>query len=499
MLIRSRGRSDRVDKASSSLQYKVSRGNIIHLVIGLLLGLVLSPFSQGNYHGFSTESSNYVPSYKIKIYDNAGNLTGFAVNLTNSNLPTNKRLLRAVYGNAVDEFIRVIHELATSRPVLQQRVNELETSMMVFAHHALRSIGSYINFDKSISSLEEPEPPTVVIKRATYGPKLGTNTADGGVASRADVKWILEKFVFNSVLRIPKDVSINPFFGSTPNGQSNGQPYTLDVEGEIANAHTVNVSIEAPEGILQSDLLISSAQPTQNIPIETDKLKDALSLATKGKIGLEIGGPSTPIYPMDVYKGAVATDLINFSEDTLWGTFRNGSTFHYEGGGSGTVYITDGSTLEGISDSSYDFVLGSHYLEHLNNPLEALVAMGRVTKPGGHVILILPRKEACFDHLRGQSRIEDFIFRYLHKVNATDMRYVNLESWVYGNDLDLDGPAGSFYQLLARSIRYPDNRSIHIMVYDFELLEVLGKILSFEVVLKGVTTDLDQWIIFTRK
>jgi SAM-dependent methyltransferase len=328
---------------------------------------------------------------------------------------------------------------------------------------------------------------------------LGTNTADGGVASRADVKWILEKFVFNSVLRIPKDVSIHPFFGTTPNGQSNGQPYTLDVEGEIANAHTVSVSIEAPEGILQSDLLISSAQPTQNIPIETDELKDALSLATKGKIGLEIGGPSSSFKPMDVYKDALATDLINFSEDTLWGTFRNGSTFHYDGGGSGIVYITDGSTLRGISDSSYDFVLGSHYLEHLNNPLEALVAMGRVTKPGGHVILILPRKEACFDHLRGQSRIEDFIFRYLHKVNAVDMRYVNLESWVYGNDLDFDAPAGSFYQLLARSIRYPDNRSIHTMVYDFELLEVLGKILSFEVVLKGITTDLDQWIIFTRK
>jgi hypothetical protein len=380
MLIRSRGRSDRVDKASSSLQYKASKGNIIHLVIGLLLGLVLSSFSQGTYNGFSNESFNNVPSLKIKINDNLGNQTGFPANLTNSTLPTKKRLLRAVYGNAIDGFIRVIRELATSRRLLQQRVNELETLMMVFAHHALRSIGSEINFNKSIASLDEPGPPMVVIKRATYGPKLGTNTADGGVASRADVKWILEKFVFNSVLRIPKDVSINPFFGTTPNGQSNGQPYTLDVEGEIAHAQTVNVSIEVPEWILQSDLLISSALTTQNIPIETDKLKDVLSLATKGKIGLEIGGPSTILYPMDVYNGALTTDLINFSEDTLWGTFQNGSTFQYEGGGSGTVYITNGSTLEGISDSSYDFVLGSHYLEHLNNPLEAIVAMGRVTK-----------------------------------------------------------------------------------------------------------------------
>ena len=44
----------------------------------------------------------------------------------------------------------------------------------------------------------------------------------------------------------------------------------------------------------------------------------------------------------------------------------------------GTVYITDGSTLKGILDSSYDFVIGSHY------PLEALVAIRWITKPGGH-------------------------------------------------------------------------------------------------------------------
>jgi SAM-dependent methyltransferase len=497
-MIRSGGHINPVEKASSSHRYKfkVSGGNIIHLITGIVLGLVLSPFSQGNYRGIHSETSSYAPCYKINV--NSGK-AGLVAKLKKSTLPSNKRLLRAVYGNASDEFIRIIHELATLRPVLKQGAEELESSMMEFARQALHSIDSDINVDEAILSLDEPEPPTVVIKRATYGPKLGTNIADRGVASRADVKWILERLIFNSVLRIPKGVSVAPFFGTTPKGQINGQPYTLDIEGETANAGIVKVSIQAPEGILQSDLLISSAQPTQNIPINPDKLKDTLSLITKGKIGLDIGGPSSPIYQMDVYKGAVKTDVINFSEKTLWSTFQHGATFHYEGGGSGTAYITDGSTLKGISDSSYDFVIGSHYLEHLNNPLEALVAIRRVTKPGGHVILILPRKEACFDHLRGQSRIEDFIFRFLQKISATDMRYANLESWVYGNDLKRDIPAGSFYQLLARSIRYPDNRSIHTMVYDFKLLEALGKILSFEIILKGVTKELHQWIIFFRK
>ncbi len=161
---------------------------------------------------------------------------------------------------------------------------------------------------------------------------MDTNIADrGGFASRADVKWILERLIFNSVLRIPKGVSLAPFFGTTPNGQINGQPYTLDIEGETANAGVVKVSIEAPDGILQSDLLISSAQPTQNIPINPNKLKDTLSFITKGKIGLDIGGPSSPLYQMDVYRGAIKIDVFNFSKKRYGPPFNMAQLFTMTG------------------------------------------------------------------------------------------------------------------------------------------------------------------------
>jgi hypothetical protein len=73
-----------------------------------------------------------------------------------------------------------------------------------------------------------------------------------------------------------------------------------------------------------------------------------------------------------------------------------------------------------------------------------------------------------------------------------------MNSWIYGNDLSMDPPAGSFHQLLARSIRFDSNRSIHTMVYDLMLLEDLGKLLSLELVLKGVEGGLNQWTIFRR-
>jgi len=411
---------------------------------------------------------------------------------------SNKRLLAAVFGDSIDSMICTLHDLAATRVELRNDVEQLQANMVAFAHRALEILETdQINLDAALELLKESEPLSVSILSASYGPKVGTHT-DDSVATRADVKWILQPLVYNSLLRIPKDAPLSTWFGTTPNGQEGGQPYTLDVEAETASG-PVNLSIAAPEGMLESDLIVSSAQPTQNIPVDLEKLQSVMNTVASGKIGLEIGGPSAKTFQAaGVYKIAKKTDLVNFSEKTLWGTFPDGSEFNYPEGGQGTVRITDGLTLTGISDSSYDFVMGSHYLEHLVDPLRAFTTMCRVTKPGGYIILVLPRKEVCFDHLRGQSRIEEFLFRYLHKVHATDLRYAKMNSWIYGNDLSMDPPAGSFHQLLARSIRFHSNRSIHTMVYDLKLLEDLGKLLSLELVLKGVEGGLNQWTIFRR-
>ena len=253
--------------------------------------------------------------------------------------------------------------------------------------------------------------------------------------------------------------------------------------------------MEAPGGKLVSDLVISSARSSRHRLISKEDIQEELKQITTGKI---IGGPTGAFE--EAYKTAATTDLVNFSENTLWGTFLNGSTFNYKRGGTGIVHITDGSTLDGISDSSYDFAFGSHYLEHLNNPLKALASMKRVLKTGGHAVLILPRKEGCFDHFRGHGLLEDILVRYLHNVSESDMRYSNTEAWILGNDLSRDRGAGTFEQLQARTIRYPVNKATHTMVYDLDLLEILAKSLSFEVVRMGIQkgANLNQWIFMKK-
>ena len=406
----------------------------------------------------------------------------------------NSRILTAVFGEVTDPMLRTLQELSNAQPSLTDSVDLLESQIAEFALMAMESMRSTLDVHTAIELLKEPGLPTIWIHNASYGPKSGISGE--GIPTRADVKWLLEPLIHNSLLRIPSGYPLVHLFGTKPKGKGEGGENFLEIHAETADG-PVSVSIEAPGGKLASDLVVSSTRPSREIYMSLDDIQEEMKRVTAGKRGLEIGGPTGDF--AEAYKVANTTDLVNFSEKTLWGTFKDGSTFTYGEGGTGIVHITDGSTLDGIDDSSYDFVFGSHYLEHLNNPLKALASMKRVLKTGGHTVLILPRKEACFDHLRGFGRLEDLLVRYLHEVSESDMRYSNAEAWLLGNDLRLDPGAGTFDEFQARTLRFPVNKAIHTMVYDLDLLEILAKSLSFEVVRMGIQKDtFHQWIFLKK-
>jgi SAM-dependent methyltransferase len=120
----------------------------------------------------------------------------------------------------------------------------------------------------------------------------------------------------------------------------------------------------------------------------------------RGAHGLEIGGPS------DIFGGLLpaygvlgSLDGCQYSADTVWHGHQSGEYAPAEHL-RGTLHITPGGTLEGIADASYDVVLASHVIEHLANPLEALGHWRRVTRDGGHLLLVAPHLSGTFDHRR---------------------------------------------------------------------------------------------------
>ena len=58
----------------------------------------------------------------------------------------------------------------------------------------------------------------------------------------------------------------------------------------------------------------------------------------------------------------------------------------------------DAQKMENILDEEYDTVFSSHCLEHLRNPLEAVLNWWRILKPGGHLIVIMPDEDLYEQH-----------------------------------------------------------------------------------------------------
>jgi SAM-dependent methyltransferase len=205
-----------------------------------------------------------------------------------------------------------------------------------------------------------------------------------------------------------------------------------------------------------------------------------------GKCGLEIGGPS-PLFDtgLPVYRHIQALDNCVFAEVTVWeGKRAAGNTFHYDQGKrSGRNFIAEGATLEGFTDSHYDFVLSSHSLEHFANPIKALENWKRVLKKEGFLLLVLPDKHRTFDYRRPVTRLEHLLDDYVQDTSEHDTSHIEefVTLWDYKKFP------------IAKSIeehreRYKDNyhqRLVHHHVFDLPsavaLIDHSGfKILSSE-------------------
>ena len=73
-----------------------------------------------------------------------------------------------------------------------------------------------------------------------------------------------------------------------------------------------------------------------------------------------------------------------------------------------------------IDDGSQDFVIASHVLEHLANPLRFLDEIHRVLRPGGLFLFFLPDKRRTFDADRRTTPLEHLIQEYRTGVNEVD-------------------------------------------------------------------------------
>jgi SAM-dependent methyltransferase len=186
--------------------------------------------------------------------------------------------------------------------------------------------------------------------------------------------------------------------------------------------------------------------------------------------GLEIGGPSQLVFGaggiVPVYSVAAAIDNCNFAQQTLWEDgLQEGTSFVFnEERPAGRQFIAEATRLEGIADASYDYLLSSHCIEHLANPLQGMVEWRRVLKPGGLLFLVVPHKDGTFDHRRPVTALAHL--RQDFEAGTTEADLTHLEEILALHDLAADPGAGSAQAFRERALLNAQNRGLHQHVFD---------------------------------
>ena len=203
-------------------------------------------------------------------------------------------------------------------------------------------------------------------------------------------------------------------------------------------------------------------KPKNIIPTEL------LNNRIQNKIGLEIGGPTfifmkSHIFP--IYRLANEMDNVNYSSNTIWSdsNVTKQRIFNRQ-------IINEASNLTEIDNENYDFVVSSNVVEHLSNPLLAMLEMKRVTRPNGLIITIVPHRDVIFDHKRNITSLEFLVESFESTMVEGDISHLDVEKIFADYDLDLDPPAGNLDSFKERTFNNMSNRALHQTVFNTELL-----------------------------
>lgn len=200
------------------------------------------------------------------------------------------------------------------------------------------------------------------------------------------------------------------------------------------------------------------------------------------KVGIEIGGPSHIFRSLiPVYFKAQRVDGVNFSNKTVWeGEIHAGNTYQYLPDKFGHQFISDGTDLTQIEAETYEFLLSSDCLEHIANPIKALLEWKRVLKSNHLMLLVLPNKKSNFDHQRENTSFQHLIDDYNNNVNESDMTH--LREILSVHDLSKDPAAGNFQEFAIRSLDNINNRCLHHHVFNETLIRNILEVTGFKII-----------------
>jgi SAM-dependent methyltransferase len=140
-----------------------------------------------------------------------------------------------------------------------------------------------------------------------------------------------------------------------------------------------------------------------------------------------------------------------------------------------------------LASNAFDFVVASHVIEHLANPLASISEFNRIIRPGGVVYLVVPHKDWCFDKCRTETPLQHFVTEFFSETSEISLEHY-LEHIFDGLDLkNLSFCEGLNLVEKARSL-FEKQLDFHIHTFSqlsfWALLDWVAPIIGAEVIYK---------------
>lgn len=197
----------------------------------------------------------------------------------------------------------------------------------------------------------------------------------------------------------------------------------------------------------------------------------------RGKSGLEFGGTTelfkSPMYGMHFYPfvkldGANKFDNNHFNKIS-GAKYLNGVRFNCD--------ATDENQIKAIN-KKYDFIVTSHVIEHIANPIKAIKLWSEnLLNDGGYILSIIPDYKECFDRKRPLTTIEHLIKDFENNIGEDDITHIEeqkkLHDWKLGGHKD-------FYKLCENN---SETRVVHHHTFTIHNVRELFEHMNMEIVL----------------
>lgn len=154
--------------------------------------------------------------------------------------------------------------------------------------------------------------------------------------------------------------------------------------------------------------------------------------------------------------------------------------------------IDDGETLHKIENSSQDFIIANHMLEHCENPIGTIKNHLQKLKTGGILFYSLPDKQFTFDKERPLTLFEHLMSDYVGEIDNFEHYKEWAKYYLKLEEKDIENKA---YEL------QKNNHNIHFHVWDFcnfvDFLLKLKQLLNFEIL--HLQQNYNETIVVIRK